>query len=99
AVPEVRVRVSVLDDGRHALDSLRGNRGLEPRRVEQVAAAEGADSDRGVVPLAHPRLEARMRVDALDDARVQADAGGEREVAPVRAPHVHPAGPPVVAKP
>ena len=55
--------------------------GREPRRPEEVAAAEGRGRDPGVVVLAEPRLEPRVGVDALDDARVEADAGGEEEVA------------------
>ena len=40
-----------------------------------------------------------MRVDPLDHARVQADAGGEQEMTFVDARHVHAAGTPVVGEP
>ncbi len=65
-------------------------------RAQQVAPGEGADGDPGEEVGPETGLHARVGVDALDYARVQAEAGGEGEAAPVDDPKVDFARAPVV---
>src|SRR5207302_4384865 len=96
AAAEVAVGVRVLDDHRDALDGGLARLEAHPRGVYEVAPVERADRGPREVPLAEPGLAVGMGIDPLDHARIEANPGGERETALVRAGQVDPDGPEAV---
>ena len=85
AALEVRVGLAVLHERADAAQRLAADLDVEPRRAHDVAREERPHRRLGEVPRAEARLQPRVAVDALDHARVEAHAGGERE-APVVEP-------------
>ena len=95
-VLEVGERGAVLDDRRDALEGLAADLHAQARRAHEVAAHERRDGHPREVVGAEARLQMGVGVDALDDARVEAEARGEREAAAVDDAHVDRARLPVV---
>jgi hypothetical protein len=89
---EVRVGLGVLDDDGHAVDLAPVGLDADLRRADQVALRERRQGGGREVPLAQAGLEGGVAVDLLDDAGVEAHAGGEGEVALAGYPEVHALG-------